>query len=81
MVMQREFTVGQVMSADGTSIGFRKIGTGPAIVLVQGAMGTVQNYAELALALADRYTVYSPERRGRGLSPKPIHQRTASHVM
>ena len=71
MIMQHEFTDGQVTSADGTSIGFRKVGSGPALVLVQGAMGTVRNYAEFAQALADRFTVYTPERRGRGLSPKP----------
>lgn len=41
------------------------------MVLVQGAMGAAQNYHELAAALADRFTVYLPDRRGRGMSALP----------
>lgn len=63
---------GSVVSRDGTRIGFRRVGAGPALVLVQGAMGTEANYAELAAALADRFTVVTPDRRGRGMSPKPF---------
>jgi pimeloyl-ACP methyl ester carboxylesterase len=58
-----------VVSADGTQIGFRKIGHGPGLVLVQGAMGTAWNYDELASALSSSFTVYLPDRRGRGMSP------------
>ena len=64
-------TVGSVVSCDGTRIGYRRIGRGPGLVLVQGAMGTAYNYDELARALAPAFTVYAPDRRGRGLSPKP----------
>ena len=59
-----------VRSKDGTQIGYRQYGHGPGLVLVQGAMGTVANYDQLANSLAQTFTVYVPERRGRGLSPR-----------
>lgn len=64
------YTSGCVLSADGTAIGYRQYGAGPALVLVQGAIGTVQSYHELASCLAPDFTVYVPERRGRPLSPR-----------
>jgi len=68
--------VGFVTSQDGTRIGYRQYGAGPAVVLVQGAIGTTQSYHELASYLASDFTVYVPERRGRPLSPgayRPDH--------
>ena len=62
------FTIGSVTSKDGTSIGYRQYGHGPGIVLVQGTMGTAHNFMQLAEALAEDFTVYVPDRRGRGLS-------------
>src|SRR5262245_32747246 len=62
------YETGTVRSADGTPIAFRRLGSGPGIVLVQGAMGSAENYMELAAALARRFTVTAPERRGRGAS-------------
>jgi pimeloyl-ACP methyl ester carboxylesterase len=64
-----KLTTGCVTSQDGTAIGYYQVGHGPGLVLVQGAMGTAQNFMELAEALADTFTVYLPDRRGRGLSP------------
>jgi pimeloyl-ACP methyl ester carboxylesterase len=63
-------TVGSVVSADGTKIGFEQFGAGPVLVLVQGAMGTAYTFRELAEALADSFTVIVPDRRGRGMSPR-----------
>src|SRR5579862_9261246 len=60
-----------VVSRDGTRIGYRRIGSGPGVVLIQGAMGTEHNFSELAAQLADHFTIYLPDRRGRGLSPRP----------
>ncbi|GAA2698157.1 alpha/beta fold hydrolase [Actinoplanes palleronii] len=60
-----------VTSRDGTRIGYLRRGTGPGLVLVQGAMGTAYHYQRLAAALAPDFTVYTPDRRGRGMSPKP----------
>jgi pimeloyl-ACP methyl ester carboxylesterase len=61
-----------VTSADGTRIGYRQVGRGPGLVLVQGAMATAHNFAQLAMCLADRFTVTLPDRRGRGISPRPF---------
>ncbi len=63
------YTTGSVTSKDGTTIGYRQLGQGPALVLVQGAMGSAQNFMQLAGMLADAFTVYLPDRRGRGQSP------------
>ena len=64
-------TEGSVTSRDGTRIGFLRQGRGPGLVLVQGAMATAQHYRELADALSPTFTVYSPDRRGRGMSARP----------
>ncbi len=59
---------GSVISQDGITIGYRQYGHGPSIVLEQGGMGSAHNFHQLAVALADIFTVYVPDRRGRGLS-------------
>src|SRR5712691_458696 len=64
-------TTGSLTSQDGTTIGYRQLGHGPGIVLVQGAMGSAHNFMQLAGALSDTFTVYVPDRRGRGLSGLP----------
>jgi pimeloyl-ACP methyl ester carboxylesterase len=56
----------QVMSRDGTQIAYDKRGTGPAIILVNGALSDRSSSAELADLLAPHFTVYSYDRRGRG---------------
>ncbi|MEQ0561938.1 alpha/beta hydrolase [Amycolatopsis sp. NEAU-NG30] len=58
------------VSADGTKIAYTATGSGPALVLVDGAMcyrGSSPNDA-LAKELAGRFTVYTYDRRGRGES-------------
>ena len=62
-VKTRSFT-----STDGTTIGYRQLGHGPGVVLLHGAMESSRSHLELAEALAACYTVYFPDRRGRGLS-------------
>jgi pimeloyl-ACP methyl ester carboxylesterase len=62
------FSTNSVISADGTTIGYRYTGTGPGLIICHGGGRISQNYEKLALELADRYTVYIPDRRGRGLS-------------
>jgi len=61
-------TIGSVTSNDGTTIGYRQLGDGPAVVLLHGGMESAVSHIELAEALADTYTVYLPDRRGRGAS-------------
>ncbi|WP_410670785.1 alpha/beta fold hydrolase [Amycolatopsis sp. cmx-4-68] len=58
------------VSADGTEITYTRAGSGPALVLVDGAMcyrGSSPNDA-LAKELAARFTVFTYDRRGRGES-------------
>lgn len=55
-------------SRDGTRIGYRQVGHGPGIVLIHGAMESGESHIELARALAQTFTIYLPDRRGRGLS-------------
>lgn len=59
---------GEVRSADGTVIGYQRVGTGPAVVLLHGAGQSSGNLMRLAGALAGAFTVYVPDRRGRGSS-------------
>ncbi|WP_026342548.1 alpha/beta fold hydrolase [Nocardia sp. BMG111209] len=62
------FVTGTARADDGTLIGYRRIGHGPALVLVHGAMMTSYLFRQLAIELAADFTVYAPDRRGRGLS-------------
>ena len=59
---------GSVISRDGTTIGYGQVGRGPGLVVLHGTMSSAYNHHELAQALADTYTVYVPDRRGRGRS-------------
>jgi len=62
------YTTGSTTSADGTTIGYRQIGSGPGILILPGGMQASQHYMRLAKALSDAFTVYVVDRRGRGLS-------------
>jgi pimeloyl-ACP methyl ester carboxylesterase len=58
-----------VRSADGTTIAYETVGTGPALVLIGGSFcdrRAPPSGTPLAALLADRFTVYSYDRRGRG---------------
>jgi pimeloyl-ACP methyl ester carboxylesterase len=62
--------VGKVVSKDGTAIVFDRIGNGPPVILVDGAlcyrgMGPSGQLAEL---LSQHFTVITYDRRGRGAS-------------
>lgn len=63
-------TISTVVSKDGTTITYEKIGSGPAVVLVDGAFCTrdMGPCRPVATELADNYTVYFYDRRGRGES-------------
>ncbi|MBA3823277.1 MAG: alpha/beta hydrolase [Ktedonobacterales bacterium] len=68
LLTQAPATNGSVISGDGTRIGYRQIGHGPGLVVLHGAMETARSHQHLAEALAPHFTVYLPDRRGRGLS-------------
>jgi len=57
-----------VTSRDGTEIGYRRFGSGPALVLLHGSASSSAHHVELAGLLADAFSVIVPDRRGRGLS-------------
>lgn len=57
-----------IISNDGTKIGYRQIGKGEGLIIVHGTGRISQSYQKLALSLADNFTVYTYDRRGRGLS-------------
>jgi pimeloyl-ACP methyl ester carboxylesterase len=60
--------VGFVTAKDGTRIAFEKVGKGPALVVVGGALSQRNGGKALAGKLMDRFTVYTYDRRGRGES-------------
>lgn len=53
-------------SRDGTTIAFDRLGEGPAVILVGGASTTRLANAELAALLAEQFSVFNYDRRGRG---------------
>ncbi len=57
-----------VTSADGTRIAYDRYGDGPALILVNGAMGyrKFKKFEQLAAALSEHCTVINYDRRGRG---------------
>src|SRR5260221_7661807 len=60
--------VREVLSKDGTAIAFDRIGNGPPVILVDGALcyrGIGQS-GQLAELLAQHFTVFTYDRRGRG---------------
>src|SRR5437588_10522806 len=67
---RRHGTMEKVASQDGTQIAYDKQGSGPAVILVDGALcyrsfGPMPGLAQL---LAPHFTVYNYDRRGRGES-------------
>lgn len=55
-----------VTSRDGTLIAFERLGSGPALILVTGALGTRGSHQQMAALLAEAFTVFNYDRRGRG---------------
>jgi pimeloyl-ACP methyl ester carboxylesterase len=55
-----------VTSADGTLIAYEQQGSGPALIVVDGAMSTRGSKAALRALLAPQLTVFGYDRRGRG---------------
>ena len=58
----------QVTSKDGTTIAFDRLGEGPAVILVSGGSVDRSSLAALADLLAQHFTVFNYDRRGRGPS-------------
>ena len=47
------YTTGTLTSADGTTIGYRKLGSGPGVVLLSAGFLAAQHYMSLAGALCE----------------------------
>ena len=68
MTRAPRYTTGSTTSADGTTIGYRQFGNGPGLVLLHGGTNAAQHMMRLGRLLADAFTIYLPDRRGRGRS-------------
>ncbi|MDB4939930.1 MAG: alpha/beta hydrolase [Candidatus Doudnabacteria bacterium] len=66
----KEITMLKITSKDGATIAYNRIGNGPIIILVGGALQTKSDHlmGTLAPLLAEKFTVISYDRRGRGES-------------
>ena len=75
------YTTSSVTSKDGTTIGYRQLGDGPGLVLLHGAMESAGSHIGLAELVSDTFTVYLPDRRGRGMSgPYPKHYNVRNDI-
>lgn len=73
-----------VQSADGTSIGLHRSGRGPSLVVVPGAGADAAAFGLVAPLLANDFTVYRMDRRGRGASgdgPEYAYEREIEDVI
>ena len=68
MDKNKSYSKGSVTSKDGTIIGYRQMGHGPGLILLHGGVNASQNLMKLGTLLRDEFTVYIPDRRGRGMS-------------
>jgi pimeloyl-ACP methyl ester carboxylesterase len=68
--MQSQGTMTHVTSLDGTPIAYSRLGSGPALIIVDGALCSraFGPSPKLAAQLAPHFTVYTYDRRGRGES-------------
>ncbi len=67
-ITHESYIKSSLTSKDGTIIGYRQFGSGPGLILVHGGMAASQHLMKLGEELSDDFTVYIPDRRGRGLS-------------
>jgi pimeloyl-ACP methyl ester carboxylesterase len=67
-LLVRRLCMNHVTSRDGTRIAFDRSGLGPSLILVDGALcrRAFGPMASIAAMLADRFTVFTYDRRGRG---------------
>lgn len=68
MATKKTYSTSSVTSKDGTNVGYRQMGSGTGIILMHGGANASQHFMKLGEFLSDSFTVYIPDRRGRGLS-------------
>ncbi|WP_201003454.1 alpha/beta hydrolase [Paenibacillus glycanilyticus] len=62
------FVRSNVVSKDGTNIGYLSIGKGPDLLIIHGALSDSTRFTRLAKELAGAFRVHVIDRRGRGMS-------------
>jgi esterase len=55
--------------SSGMKLYYRKLGSGPPLIIVHGLYGSSDNWLSIAKALSRHYTVYLPDLRNHGRSP------------
>jgi len=63
---RKEEPMESILAPDGTRIAWVRSGDGPPLVLVHGSLDDHHRWAPLIPTLAERFTVYAIDRRGRG---------------
>jgi pimeloyl-ACP methyl ester carboxylesterase len=63
-----EITLESTTSADGTTIGYFRRGTGPALVITHGSVSASEQWHPAVEHLAQHFTCFVHDRRGRGRS-------------
>jgi pimeloyl-ACP methyl ester carboxylesterase len=66
-----EFETVHHVELHGHHVSYRTAGSGPVVLLVHGVAGTSEQWADIAPALAEEFTVLAPDLLGHGQSAKP----------
>jgi len=66
--MPNEAVQEYVQSADGTRIGFSRLGQGPSVVFVHGSLSRGSDWLGVASCLSRQFTCFMMDRRGHGQS-------------
>jgi pimeloyl-ACP methyl ester carboxylesterase len=67
-----DFAAAQHLELHGHRVSYRTAGSGPVVLLIHGVAGTSEQWADVAPALAERFTVVAPDLLGHGDSAKPV---------
>jgi pimeloyl-ACP methyl ester carboxylesterase len=65
-VKQGEYLVKTATSADGTKLAYDQFGAGSRVIMISGAFNDRRTTEPLSRALAERFSVFNYDRRGRG---------------
>jgi len=67
-----DFATAQHLELHGHRVSYRTAGSGPVVLLIHGVAGTSEQWADVAPALAERFTIVAPDLLGHGDSAKPV---------